>query len=247
MRIAFFADIHSNREALEACLHHSILQGVERNVFLGDLIGYGADPEWVLDTIMHHHENGAIVVLGNHDEAVYKKPDRDMHDDARYAVEWTQPRLNNSQIKFLSELPLRIEELDRLYVHANAWAPGQWDYITDTFDAGRSLAATLCRLTFCGHVHEPCLYHQIRKKSVNAFVPQPGIGIPLSTQRSWLIIPGSVGQPRDGNPAACYSIYDSSRGMLTYFRVPYDTAAAAKKIREAGLPEWLGARLELGV
>ncbi|MBI4848967.1 MAG: metallophosphoesterase family protein [Nitrospirae bacterium] len=247
MRIAFFADIHANREALEACIYHSILQGVDKHVFLGDLIGYGADPEWVLDTVMRYYENGAIVVLGNHDEAVLQRSRNGMHSDARYAVEWTRTRLNRHQMKFLSGLPLQIDEHDRLYVHANAWAPNQWGYITDTFDTARSLAFTRCRLTFCGHVHERYLYHQNGSRSVNAFVPQPGVDIPLSTHRRWLINAGSVGQPRDGNPAACYAVYDSALNMLTYFRVPFDVEAAARKIKEAGLPEWFGTRLEQGV
>lgn len=247
MRIAFFADIHANREAMEACLYHVQLHHADKYVFLGDLIGYGADPGWVLDTVMHYHESGAIVVLGNHDEAVLKGSRNGMHADARYVAEWTRTRLNSSQMKFLSGLPLKIKEFDRLYVHANAWAPGQWGYITDTFDAGRSLAFTQCRLTFCGHVHEPYLYHQIGSSSVNAFIPQPGTGIPLGTHRRWLVNPGSMGQPRDGNPAACYAIYDSARNMLTHFRVPFDVESAARKICEAGLPEWFGARMETGV
>lgn len=246
MRIAFFADIHGNREALEACLYHSAHKDIDRYIFLGDMIGYGADPEWVLDTVMQYHENNAIVILGNHEDAVLKKPEKDMNDDARYVVEWTRARLNNTQMKFLAELPLKVQESDRLYVHASARNPDKWDYVTANFEAGQSLAATRCYFIFCGHVHEPHIFHQVVNGKVEAFLPNPGIEIPLSTRRRWLVIPGSVGQPRDGDPAACYAIYDLAQSMLTYFRVPYDVATAARKILDAGLPEWLGARLERG-
>ncbi len=247
MRIAFFADIHSNREAAEACFNHAQIRGIDQYVFLGDLIGYGADPGWVLDTVMHYHERGAIVVLGNHDEAVLKVSEKTMHDEARYVVEWTRSGINAAQANFIAALPVTIERSDSLYVHANAWDPRGWDYITGVFEARRSLAATLCRFTFCGHLHEPALYHQGATGRVKSFTPVAGVDIPLGAHRRWLAVIGAVGQPRDGNPAACYAIYDSARSMLTYFRVPFDVASAARKIRRAGLPEWLGTRLEMGV
>src|SRR5512141_868929 len=120
MRIGLFADIHANREALEACLLHAQSQKLDRYAFLGDLIGYGADPAWVLDTVMHHQENGAIVVLGNHDEAIFAARDRTMHDDAQDAVEWTRSRLSDAHKNYLNKLPKKIELSDALYVHANA-------------------------------------------------------------------------------------------------------------------------------
>jgi diadenosine tetraphosphatase ApaH/serine/threonine PP2A family protein phosphatase len=247
MLIGIFADIHANREALEACLFHARLQGVDQYVFLGDLIGYGADPEWALDTIMRYHETGASIVLGNHDESVLKESDKTMYEDARQAVEWTRPRINTTQVKFLADLPLRVEKSDTLFVHANAWEPGGWEYITSVTEARRSLASTHCRFTFCGHLHMPALYHQGMTGRVVPFTPVAGVGIPLGAHRRWLAVLGSVGQPRDGNPAACYAILDSERNLLTYFRVPYDVESAARKIREAGLPEWLSVRLEKGV
>jgi diadenosine tetraphosphatase ApaH/serine/threonine PP2A family protein phosphatase len=108
------------------------------------------------------------------------------------------------------------------------------------------MAATQCRLTFCGHMHEPQLYHMGPDWRAAAFTPTPGVAIPLSTQRRWLCIPGSVGQPRDGSPAACSALFDTDTRRLTFYRIPYDVAAAAAKIRSAGLPENLGIRLELG-
>jgi diadenosine tetraphosphatase ApaH/serine/threonine PP2A family protein phosphatase len=129
-------------------------------------------------------------------------------------------------------------------VHANAWAPRQWEYVLSAFDARSSMAATRARVTFCGHVHEPALYHVGRDWRAAAFKPVAGTAIPLGTQRRWLAIPGSVGQPRDGVLAACYAMFDTGRGQITYFRVPYDVNSAAGKVRAAGLPEELAKRLE---
>jgi len=248
MRTAFFADIHANREALEACLSHAELYDINRYAFLGDLIGYGADPGWVLDVVRDHHERGAIAVLGNHDEAVSLPiPNKTMSNEAQYAVDWTRSRITTAQTQFMEKLPLTVEESDSLYVHANAWAPGDWEYVVSVTEAKQSLAATLCRLTFCGHLHHPALYNQGIADHVVPFTPVPGVDIPLVPNRRWLVVLGSVGQPRDRNPAACYTLYDSVRNMLTYFRVPFDVEAAARKIRAAGLPDWLGARLAMGV
>jgi diadenosine tetraphosphatase ApaH/serine/threonine PP2A family protein phosphatase len=121
-------------------------------------------------------------------------------------------------------------------VHANAWAPEQWEYINSTFDAGRSLRATPRRLTFCGHVHTPSLDHAGADGRTSSFDPVPGMGIPLGSTRRWLAIPGSVGQPRDANPAACYAIFDDASGVMTFHRVPYDAEVPLRKIRDAGLP-----------
>ena len=247
MRIGLFTDLHANREALEACLQHARSQQIERYAFLGDLVGYGADPAWVLDTVMHHQKEGAIVLLGNHDEAIFAPRDRTMHDDAQHAIEWTRSHLSDAHLSFLTGLPKRIEQSDCLYVHANAWNPGGWQYIADISEARKSLGATLCRFTFCGHLHETDLYHQGTTGRVVLFKPVSGVDIPLGVHRRWLVVLGSVGQPRDGNPAATYAIFDKERNLLTYYRIPFDVDTASRKIRESGLPEWLGTRLEKGV
>jgi diadenosine tetraphosphatase ApaH/serine/threonine PP2A family protein phosphatase len=246
MRIAVVSDTHANLEAVSACLEHARRNDAGQFVFLGDLVGYGADPGPVIDIVMRAVELGGVAVLGNHDLAAAREPGELMHPDARSAVEWTRGRLAAAQLRFLDRLPLSAEQHGRLYVHANAWAPAQWEYITGVFDAGRSMRATPCRLTFCGHTHEPALYHMTAGGHVSGFRPVPGTGIPLGPLRRWLAIPGSAGQPRDGNPAACYALFDDSTGVMTWFRVAYDFVTAARKIREAGLPEIFAARLETG-
>lgn len=244
MRIALLTDIHANREALSACLAHARRSNAERYVFLGDLVGYGADPGWVIDTVMAYVGRGARAVLGNHDAAVVQGPGTHMHADARKVIEWTRLQLGNEQLNFIGSLPLQIEDDGRLFVHANAWDPGQWEYITGAYEARRSMLATHCSHTFCGHVHEPALYHMAANGRVSKFTPQAGTGIPLGPQRRWLAIPGTVGQPRDGVLAARYALFDDSGNTLTYFQVPYDHEVAARKVRAAGLPHSLVMRPE---
>jgi diadenosine tetraphosphatase ApaH/serine/threonine PP2A family protein phosphatase len=245
MRIALLSDIHGNREAFTACLTHAVAAGVDRYAFLGDYVGYGAEPGWVVDTVRAHVERGAAAVLGNHDAAI-ATPRARMSESAEKAIAWTRTRLNGEQRAFLAQLPLSIEEDDRLYVHANARAPDRWGYILGPAQAGESLLATPCRLSFCGHVHVPQLYHLTPSGTIAWFTPVAGHAVPLLSQHRWLAVLGSVGQPRDGVPAAAYAILDTERRDLRFLRVPYDVATAARKIRAAGLPSVLSERLEQG-
>lgn len=243
MLTAILTDIHANREALTACLAHAQEKRAQRYAFLGDLVGYGADPAWVVQTVMEHVARGGIAVQGNHDQATVQGGSASMHAQARQVVEWTRAQLAPEQLRFLEQLPLTQQSGHCLYVHATAADPASWEYITGTLEAVKSMHSTQCRITFVGHVHEPALYNLSLTGKISSFVPTGDSSIPLSTQRRWLVLPGSVGQPRDGNPAACYALFDDASNELTYFRVPYDHEAAAAKIRAAGLPPALADRL----
>jgi diadenosine tetraphosphatase ApaH/serine/threonine PP2A family protein phosphatase len=242
MRIALMTDVHGNREAFAACLDHAAQNGIDRYVFLGDFTGYGADPGWVVDTVMAHVERGAVALLGNHDAAVLTD-DSNMNEAAAAAIAWTRTQLGEDQRAFIAGLPLFIEEEDRLYVHASAYEPDQWHYVTDLYAASRSLMATQAHATFCGHTHVPALFHMSLTGKFAGFDPVARVEIPLNPQRRWLAVIGSVGQPRDRDPAACYAVLDDDRYALTYVRVPYDVESAAQKIEAAGLPPILAARL----
>jgi len=245
MRIALLTDIHGNREALTACLAHADRQGVDRFVFLGDLVGYGADPCWVVETVQARVARGALALLGNHDEAVLRGRSA-LSETAATAAAWTRKQLGPGALAFLQALPLRIEEEGRLYVHADASAPERWRYVLDAEAARRSLEATTAHVTFCGHVHVPRLYALAGSGKPLVFCPIAGAAVPLLRSRRWLAVIGAVGQPRDGDPAACYALLDTAPCQLTCVRVRYDVAAAAAKIRPAGLPESLAARLAQG-
>lgn len=246
MRLAILTDLHANREAVEAVLEHADAQGVDRYALLGDFVGYGADPGWVVDTVRGLVAQGAYAVQGNHDAAVAQGSSPGMRPEPRYVIEWTRERLDAAQIDFLASLPLMQRAGELLFVHANAWAPAEWDYVHSRAEAARSLQATSQRITFCGHMHEPKLFNLAPAGTVGEFVPVPGTAIPLLPRRQWLVIPGAVGQPRDGNPAACYAVHDDENGELTYWRVPYDTESAGAKIRAAQLPQRLASRLNDG-
>ncbi len=243
--IALLADIHGNREALTACLADAARRKAERYVFLGDLVGYGADPTWVVDRVMEHTARGAIAILGNHDAAAAGAR-LHMNETAQQAIEWTRRQLNEAQRSFLEKLPISVEDGDRLYVHASAYEPSRWPYILDGNGARRSLEATAAQQTFCGHVHIPALYHLSLTAKLIEFTPRPATPIPLLQGRRWLAVLGAVGQPRDHNPAACYVLLDETHNTLSYIRVAYDVASAARKIREANLPRALAARIERG-
>ena len=246
MKLAVITDLHANREAVTAVMAHARSHRAERYAFLGDFVGYGADPGWVVDLVREHMAGGAVAVMGNHDQAVIQGPLPTMIPEARQVVEWTRAQLNPQQLDFLASLPMSVIDRDMLFVHANAWAPKEWAYIMSRTDAVRSLYATDARYTFCGHMHLPMLYHLTSAGKTGDFTPTPGTSIPLSEQRRWLVVPGSAGQPRDGNPAACYAMFDTASATLAFHRVPYDLEAAGAKIIAAGLPLRLAQRLAHG-
>ncbi|MBP8272200.1 MAG: metallophosphoesterase, partial [Sphaerotilus sp.] len=129
MKLALITDIHANREAFDACLEQAHLHGADRLAFLGDFVGYGADPAWVVEQVRDLVSQGAIAVRGNHDEAVARGPSDYLVEDARRAIEWTRSQLTPAQLDFLGALPYTREDLGCLFVHANAYAPPAWDYI----------------------------------------------------------------------------------------------------------------------
>jgi len=243
--LALFADIHANRQAFAACLDFARAQGAERMILLGDYVGYGADPEWTLDTVMGLVAEGAMAVRGNHDNAIGSAAES-MNAVAQAAIEWTRGRLSAAQRRFLAELPMTLQDDDRLYVHSEAGNPSKWRYVQSTADAGRSLQATSAHVTFCGHIHQPSLYSMSVTGKMTSFVPSSGISVQLLGGRQWLAVLGSVGQPRDGNPAAAFAMLDTATKEITYCRVPYDVEEAASRIRANGLPTWLADRLAAG-
>ena len=245
MRLALFADIHANRQAFAACLEAARANGAERFVCLGDYVGYGADPEWTVETVMGLVEQGAPAVRGNHDTAISSSAES-MNAEAQAAIEWTRGRLSAPERRFLSELPLTRQEDNCLYVHSDASQPARWRYVRSAADAGRSLIATDAHITFCGHIHRPALYSMSVTGKMTSFIPISGIKVQLLPGRRWLAVIGSVGQPRDGDPAACFAMFDTASREITYCRVPYDVDAAAARIRGNGLPPSLADRLFVG-
>ena len=245
MRIGLLTDIHANREALDAVLAAAAADAVDRIVLLGDLVGYGPDPEYVVERCARLAEEGAICIKGNHDEAaiVATYP---MSENARAAMDWTRKRLGTDHARFLAGLPMQQSEDDRLYVHASADRPEKWHYVNSIAAAASCLAATAASHVFCGHTHKPAHFYSLNGRTPSVFVPIANVALPLSPIRRSVTVVGAVGQPRDGNAAACYGLLDLGERGITMRRVPYDSEATLSKIKAAGLPAWLGMRLQVG-
>jgi diadenosine tetraphosphatase ApaH/serine/threonine PP2A family protein phosphatase len=245
MRTALFADIHANLGALEACLGHARERGAERYAFLGDLVGYGPDPAAVVEVVAAM--DGAIVVKGNHDDAIEVEPKTHELGDVAYdVIVWSRSVLSADQRRFLATLPLIVRERDLCFVHSSADRPENWEYVDDASAAQRSMAQAGTAYVFCGHVHEPMLYFKTRGGKIASFQPSSGSPVPVARHHGWLSIVGSVGQPRDGNPAAAYAMFDDASETLTLFRVPYDHLATAQRLRamRLGVSELLAERIE---
>ena len=246
MRVALLSDVHANLEALNACLADAVARGADQLVFLGDLVGYGADAIAVVGAVMQKTAEGAIAIKGNHDEAI-DGPVSYFNDHARAALDWARRTMPEEQKRFLAGLPLRVDRPPMCFVHATAAAPERWDYVDSPTAAQKCADAAGAAYTFCGHLHDQVLYFETLQRKMSAFVPRANTAIPVRETRRWVAIVGSVGQPRDRNPAAAYTTFDTERREITFHRVGYDHHTAAHKIRRAGLPEALAYRVEAGI
>jgi diadenosine tetraphosphatase ApaH/serine/threonine PP2A family protein phosphatase len=248
MKLALLSDLHANRQALDACLADAGARGANQYAFLGDLVGYGGEPAVVLDRVMAMADHGAWVIRGNHDDAAVAPSQGSSRADQAGAA-WTCAQLNTAQRDFLAALPLVVRRDFILLVHASAREPQRWEYVQDALGASASLdaaGADGASHVFGGHVHEQRLFFQGAGRGAMAFEPTAGVPIPLPRHRRWLATVGSVGQPRDGRRDAMYALFDSASMRLLFVRVPYDHEAAARAIRQAGLPEFYAQRLALG-
>lgn len=250
MKIALLSDIHGNKQAFEACLLHAQKQDVTQYAFIGDYVGYGADPVFVLDKIMEMKEMGAWVVSGNHEQMALVPPEEVTMTGQRSAA-WTHSQLSEKHFNFIQALPMSMSIQDILLVHASADQPDRWRYVDSEQSAMNCLQSALkdspnCRHIFVGHVHHQRLFYQGAGRGLMQFDPKPGVPIPVPTHRQWVATIGSVGQPRDLDPRAMYAVYDQENNQLIFHRVEYDITSAAAAIRNAGLPEHFAERIEVG-
>lgn len=238
-------DIHANLEALRSCLADAHAHGYDRVLVLGDLVGYGADPNAVVDAVRDIRP--AAIVRGNHDKVAcgLERPDG-FNTVAKSAVLWTSEALTPENRDWLAALPRGPHTVDDRIEICHG-APFDEDaYIFDELDALRALTNSSRPLCLFGHTHHPAMF-ALRGRSGSGHVFSPGGSrLALSGGTKYFVNPGAVGQPRDGDPRAAYAIADTDERLVQLFRVPYPVEEAQAKVRQAGLPETLANRLALG-
>jgi len=240
MRYAVFSDVHSNLEAFLACLDFLKNAKIDKYLFLGDIVGYGVDPKECISLL---RALNASCVAGNHDWAAVGLTDIEyFNTDAKRAVLWTMENISEADRLFLSGLELVKEADDHCLVHGTLNHPEEFDYMEGVLQATKDFFALKTKICFLGHSHRPGIFIEekdgILYKEVEALTLENG--------RRYIVNAGSVGQPRDGDPRACFCIYDQEDLSFQFQRVSYDVAKAQKKIIGAGLPESLALRLSLG-
>ncbi len=239
MRIALFGDIHANLEALEAVLADSAGQEVDSYVCMGDIVGYNADPVACLHRVQAME---CPTVKGNHDEDASGRHSLDtMNPVAAYALEWTRQQLSEDECTWLRRLRMVRQVADFTVVHSTLDQPSNWNYVTNRFDAMSNFSYQFTQICFHGHTHVPRIFtkaERVQERSAESVVIEPEL--------KYFVNVGSVGQPRDGDWRACYTIFDTVRKLVVFRRVEYDIATTQQKILAAGLPQMLAERLEDG-
>ena len=247
MRFLILSDIHANVDALDAVLGAAPPTTWDRALVLGDLVGYGAEPNAVIDRVLAL--NPLAVIRGNHDKAACRLADAsDFNHVARTAALWTAQTLTPENRMYLERLPAGPRTIDDSLEICHGAPFDEDHYVFDPNDASRALDAASRPVCLFGHTHLPIIYR--RDKDGDAgFVPHiddEDLQVPFDGEARYLVNPGSVGQPRDGDPRASFAVYDSDLRMLTLRRIAYPVDAAQKRIFNAGLPPSLAHRLALG-
>ena len=242
MRVLIISDIHANLEAFQSVIDHAGTNGGFDQIWeLGDLVGYGPDPEACIDLLREHAHVG---VAGNHDLAAVGKLGLEQFNMyAAAAARWTAAHLSDEHADFLRGLPLREEIGDFTAVHGSPRDP-VWEYVVSSATATANFGHFNTLRCLVGHSHVPFVCRLDDGVAVLYEFPLD-VPVPLGNDR-YIINPGSVGQPRDGLPTASYILHDSDADTITHHRASYDIPATQRKMREIGLPDFLIDRLSVG-
>ncbi len=246
MRYLILSDIHSNLEALEAVLR-AAAQKYDAVLVLGDLVGYGADPNAVVERVRGLAP--AAIVRGNHDKVASGLDDaEDFNPMARAAAQWTRDALTPATVEYLRDLPVGPVVVDELIEICHGSPMDEDLYIVADLDAARSIGAARSPLCLFGHTHVALMARIDGQRRLEIEAPQghPEFETRIEPDTKYLINPGSVGQPRDGDARAAFAIVDTEKKLVTLYRVTYPMEAAQKKILAAGLPPMLAHRLAMG-
>lgn len=246
MRYLVLSDIHANLEALEAVLKAALPRACDRVLVLGDLVGYGADPNAVVERVRGLQPE--VVIRGNHDKVASGVEDPEgFNAVARGAARWTCEALTADNRAYLASLPSGPHIVDDL-VEICHGAPFDEDaYVFDELDAIRALRVSRRSACLFGHTHLPIVFYlSAHGLEVAHRAGETEVVLPLAPEVKYLINPGSVGQPRDGDWRAAYAVVDASARTLMMYRVEYEVEAAQAKVMRAGLPDVLARRLGVG-
>lgn len=244
MKYGIFGDVHGNLEGLKAVLGELERAGVDRYLCMGDVVGYGADPNACCDLV---REVAAESLFGNHDQACIGQADLSWFNEyARTAILWTADRLDADHLAWLADRPPDLQ-LDGCHlVHAALPNPLDWVYILSPDLAAETMAATDQAVTLIGHTHLAESYVRNGSEAIRRESLRTGGVVKLRSECTFVINPGSCGQPRDGNSCASYGLLDTEARTLAVHRIPYSVDRAAAKIIKAGLPAFLALRLHEG-
>ena len=245
MRYLILTDIHANLEALETCLKDARARGYDETLVLGDIVGYGPDPNAVIDAIRRLKPKA--IVRGNHDKvALGMNQAEGFHAAARAAAHWMLESLTEQNREWLVALPMGPTIIDG-EIEICHGAPFDEDaYIFDELDARHAFEASTAPVCFYGHTHFAVVFRLI-KDLLEVVSPADGeTALTIEPQARYLVNPGSVGQPRDGDPRAAYAIYNSETKQLDLIRLAYPLEMTQEKMLKVGLPDPLARRLALG-
>ncbi|HYM59709.1 MAG TPA: metallophosphoesterase family protein [Thermoanaerobaculia bacterium] len=245
MRTLIVSDLHSNAEALKAVLHRVRRKRFEQIVCLGDFVGYGAQPNQILD-VMRTFKARKIYIRGNHDRVAAGMDDgRGFNYAAKYAALWTRDHLSGPNRNFLRKLPLGpLNQHGMMLCHGSP--DDEDEYVFTEHHARKVLMGCTAPIVFYGHTHLPVIFAMDRHGEIGGYAVEGDITIKLNPEYRYLINPGSVGQPRDRNPASSFAMYDSERKRVQFFRTEYDFRKTQESIIKAGLPQILADRLAIG-
>ena len=246
MRFLILSDIHANVDAFDAVLAATPRNTWDRALVLGDLVGYGAEPNAVIERVLSL--DPLAVIRGNHDKAACRLADAsDFNHVARTAALWTAETLTDEHRMYLARLPQGPRSIDDSVEICHGTPFDEDHYVFDLPDASRALDAAARPLCLFGHTHLPVIY-QRDAEGDSGLVPtvEDHLQVHLEPGVRYLINPGSVGQPRDGDPRAAFGIYDTDARILTMSRIEYPVELAQRRIFDAGLPASLAHRLAVG-
>ncbi|MFZ5979989.1 MAG: metallophosphoesterase family protein [Candidatus Zixiibacteriota bacterium] len=241
MKSALISDIHANLEALEAVLIDIGRHPVDRIICLGDVIGYGCNP---IECLRLVNENCQVKLLGNHEYAALGlMSEKGLNELAQESLIWTRGKIGDREIAIISDFEMDYEFGDNYFVHASPHEPEAWHYILTMTEAVMAFEAVTNKICFFGHTHVPMIFSvftdgRLRQTVGHDFLPDE--------ENRYLVNIGSVGQPRDNDPRACYVIYDDEEKEILYHRVEYDVTLTQRKMTRENIPSYLIERLSNG-